>query len=292
MTCPKLQGKAAQQGQQPMISAAAAPPPRGGGQTSRGRPRGGVQAGRGQPAIAQLGGGQPADAPAKFYALLARPDALASDAVITSIMSVNDRDASVLFDLGSTYSYVSSLFARFLVIFPKPLGTPIHVSTLVGDSVIVDRIYQSCVVTFYGFETRVDLLLLDMIDFEVFLGMDWLSPYHAVLDCHAKTVSLVMPRLPRLEWKGSIVDTPSRVISFLKARHMVKKGCLAYLSYVRDTTAESPMIDSVLVVREFADGFPSDLSSMPPDRDIDFCIDLAPGTHSISIHHTIWLLQS
>ncbi|XP_070010677.1 uncharacterized protein [Nicotiana sylvestris] len=183
----------------------------------------------------------------------------------------------------STYSYVSSLFARFLVISPKPLGTPVHVSTPVGDFVVVDRIYRSFVVAFCGFETRVDLQLLDMIDFEVILGIDWLSPYHAVLDCHAKTVSLVMPGLPRLEWKGSIVDTPSRVISFLKARHMVKKGCLAYLAYVRDTTTESPTIDSVPVVREFANIFPFDLPGMPPDRDIDFCIDLALDTKPISI---------
>ncbi|XP_070002992.1 uncharacterized protein [Nicotiana sylvestris] len=175
-----------------MTSTPAAPPPRGGGQTGRVRLRGGGQAARGQPAIAQSGGGQPANAPARFYALSARPDALASYAVITSIISIGGRDALVLFDPRSTYSYVSSLFARFLVISPEPLGTLIHVSTPMGDFVVVDRIYQSCMVTFCDFETRADLLLLDMIDFEVILGMDWLSPYHAVLDCHAKTVSLVM----------------------------------------------------------------------------------------------------
>ncbi|XP_070018160.1 uncharacterized protein [Nicotiana sylvestris] len=250
-----------------MISAPTAHPPRGGGQTGRGRPRGGGQAGRGQAATAQSGGGQPVGASARFYALPARPDALTSDAVIT----------------WSTYSYVSSLFARFLGISPEPFGTHVHVSTPVGDSVVVDRIYRSCMVTFCGFETRADLLLLDMINFKVILGMDWLSPYHAILDYHAKTISLAMLGLPRLEWRGSAVDIPSRVISFLKARRMVEKGCLAYLAYVQDTTAESPMIDSVLVVQEFADVFPSNLPGMPPDRDIDFCIDLAPGTQPISI---------
>ncbi|XP_070023112.1 uncharacterized protein [Nicotiana sylvestris] len=104
------------------------------------------------------------------------------------IISVGDRDASVLFDPGSTYSYVYSIFARFLVISPEPLVTPVHVSTPVGNSVVVDQIYRSCVLTFCGFKTRADLLLLDMIDFEVIFGMDCLSPYHAVLDCHAKTV--------------------------------------------------------------------------------------------------------
>ncbi|XP_070049556.1 uncharacterized protein [Nicotiana tomentosiformis] len=113
--------------------------------------------------------------------------------------------------------------------------------------------------------------------------MDLLSPYHAILDCHANTITLVMPELPRLEWMGSSASTSSQVISLLKARHMVEKGCLAYLACVRDTTAETPVIDSVPVVREFSDVFPYDLPGLPPDHDIDFYIDLAPGTQPISI---------
>ncbi|XP_075092142.1 uncharacterized protein LOC142172431 [Nicotiana tabacum] len=136
-----------------------------------------------------------------------------------------------------------------------------------GDAIIIDRIYRSCVVTIGSLETRVDLLLLYMVDFDVILGMDWLSPYHAILDCHAKTVTLA--------FQG--------VISYVKARHMVEKGCLAYLAYVRDSNAEVPSIDSVPVIREFLEVFPADLSGMLPDRDIDFCIDLAPGTQPISI---------
>ncbi|XP_070016021.1 uncharacterized protein [Nicotiana sylvestris] len=154
---------------------------------------------------------------------------------------------------GSTYSYVSSLFAHFLNTPHEPLGTHVHVSTPVGNPTVVDWIYRSSVVTFCSFETRADLLLLDMTDFEGWSG------------------------------RGSSVDTCSRVISFLKARHMIKNGCLAYLAYVRDTIVESLMIDSVPVVREFADVLPSDLPGMPPDCDIDFCIDLAPGTQPISI---------
>ncbi|XP_070032807.1 uncharacterized protein [Nicotiana tomentosiformis] len=145
---------------------------------------------------------------------------MALDVVIICIISVCGRDASVLFDPGSTYLYVPSMFAHFLEISRESLGTFVYVSTLVGDSVVVDKIYRSCVVTFCGYETRADLLLLDMTDFEVILGMDWLSPYHAILDCHAKSVTLEMPELPRLEWKGSSASTSSRIISFLKAQHM------------------------------------------------------------------------
>nr|XP_009783204.1 PREDICTED: uncharacterized protein LOC104231842 [Nicotiana sylvestris] len=101
-----------------------------------------------------------------------------------------------------------------------------------------------------------------------------------------------MPEFPRLEWNGSSVSTYSRVISFLKARHMVEKGCLAYLAYVRDTTAETPGIDSVLVVQEFSDVFSSNFPGMPPDNDIDFCIDLAPDRSNTSMRNMIELVAS
>ncbi|XP_023773747.1 uncharacterized protein LOC111922420, partial [Cyanistes caeruleus] len=212
-----------------------------------------------------------------------RTDASASDAVITGIISVCHRDASVLFDPGSTYSYVSMYFAHYLGTSRELLALPVHVSTPVGDTVVVDRVYRSCVVTIGGLETRVDLLLLSMVDFDVILGMDWLSPCRAILDCHAKTVTLAMPGVPRIEWRGVTDYIPGRVISYLKAQQMVGKGCLAYLAFVRDVGSETPSIDSVPVVREFPDVFPADLPGMPPDRDIDFGIDLVPGTQPISI---------
>jgi hypothetical protein len=53
------------------------------------------------------------------------------------------------------------------------------------------------VVTIQGRDTRVDLILLDMVDFDLILGMDWLSPHRAVLDCYAKTVTLAMPGIRR-----------------------------------------------------------------------------------------------
>ncbi|XP_070042452.1 uncharacterized protein [Nicotiana tomentosiformis] len=206
---------------------------------------------------------------------------------IERIRNHSREDATVLFNPGSTYSYVSSLFADFLGVPHESLGTPIYVSMLVGDSVVVDRIYRSCIMTFCGYETRTNLLLLDMTDFEVILGMDWLSPYQVILDFHSKTITLEIPELPRLEWKGSSVGASSRVVSFLKARHMVEKGCLAYLTYAWDTAVETSAIDSVPVVRELSDVFSYDIPHMPPDRNINFCIMIcfvfAPGTQSISI---------
>ncbi|XP_070057339.1 uncharacterized protein [Nicotiana tomentosiformis] len=110
--------------------------------------RGGGQAIRGgsQPARGRLrGGGHSGGAQPRFYAFPARPEASSFDVVITGIVLVCHRDALVLFDLGSTYSYVSSYFASYLIIPRDSLSAHVYVSTPVRCSIIVDRVYRSCV---------------------------------------------------------------------------------------------------------------------------------------------------
>ena len=70
---------------------------------------------------------------------------------------------------------------------------PIRVYTPVGESVLVEKVYMSCLMTFVGSRTYVDLIILEMVDFDVILGMTWLSPNFAILDCNAKTVTLAKP---------------------------------------------------------------------------------------------------
>ncbi|WMV54363.1 hypothetical protein MTR67_047748 [Solanum verrucosum] len=86
----------------------------------------------------------------------------------------------------------------------------------------------------------------------------------------------------KLEWEG--VYKPKQAnISSIRASQLVDQGCLAYLAHIRDVEIEATSIGSIPVVSEFIEVFPNDLSGMPLDRDIDFCIDLDPGTRPISI---------
>ena len=62
---------------------------------------------------------------------------------------------------------------------------PIRVSTPVGESVIFEKVYRSCLVTFVGSNTHVDLIILEMVDFDVILGMSWLSQNFTILDFNA-----------------------------------------------------------------------------------------------------------
>ncbi|XP_070040764.1 uncharacterized protein [Nicotiana tomentosiformis] len=119
------------------------------------------------------------------------------------------------------------------------------------------------------------------------LGLSYLSALPAQISSRAHSVQgsskLGPSSLPIIEWRGYIDYVPSKVISYLKAQQMVGKGCLSYLAFVRDVGVDTPTIDSVPMVRNFSNVFPADLSGMPPDRDIDFGIDLVLSIQPISI---------
>ena len=98
--------------------------------------RGASQAGRGQP---------------RLYALISQ-DAQTSNALVAGILQICSIDAHVLFDPGSTHSYVS-LYLAFRFCEPSTR-------------------LKSFVVSMYGIDALVDLMLLEMVDFNVVPGMD------------------------------------------------------------------------------------------------------------------------
>ncbi|WMV50347.1 hypothetical protein MTR67_043732 [Solanum verrucosum] len=122
-----------------------------------------------------------------------------------------------------------------------------------------------------------------MTDFDVILGMTWLSPYYVVLNCNTKSVNLEIPGREKIRVGRVYKPKKAKIISSIRASKLVEPGCLAYLAHIRDFEIEAPSIESIPVVSEFREVFPSDLLSMPPDRYIDFCIDLEFGTRPIYI---------
>ncbi|WVZ75175.1 hypothetical protein U9M48_023257 [Paspalum notatum var. saurae] len=97
-----------------------------------------------------------------------------------------------------------------------------------------------------------DLIVLTSQGIDVILGMDWLSGHAGVIRCANKTVKLIGP-------DGA--KTTRDPMNF----------------HIEATTLEG-----VSIAREYPDIFPEDLPGMPPDRDIEFAIDLYPETAPIA----------
>ncbi|KAH0709559.1 hypothetical protein KY284_010986 [Solanum tuberosum] len=145
------------------------------------------------------------------------------------------------------------------------------------------RVYRNCPVIVSQKVTSADLVELEMVDFDVILGMDWLHSCYASVNCRTRIVHFQFPDEPILEWKGSSLAPMGRFISYLKARKMISKGYLYNLVWVKDSSSETPTLKSIPMVNEFPEVFPDDLPGVPPEREIEFRIDLLPDTQPISI---------
>ena len=91
-------------------------------------------------------------------------------------------DARVLFDLGATHSFITSAFTSKVTCQPSRMLYPLSVVTPLSDELETDVFFPSCPVLIEGRELPADLVLLDVIGFDVILGMDWLAQYYASVD--------------------------------------------------------------------------------------------------------------
>ena len=83
------------------------------------------------------------------------------------------------------------------------------------------------------------------------------------MGCSTKNIVFRKLRYPKLEFEGDCL--PTCVISALKAKRLLHKGCKSYLVHVIDKSSPKVTLDSVPIVQEFFDTFSKDLSSLPPD---------------------------
>ena len=128
-----------------------------------------------------------------------------------------------------------------------------------------------------------DLILINLKGLDVILGMHWLTSNYASMDCFLKEVIFRRPGLPVVVFYGERRRAPSSLISAISSRCLLQKGCKGYLPHVVDTRSSEVRFEDVPVVRDFLNVFPDDLQGLPPEREIDFPIDLVPGTTPISL---------
>ena len=154
------------------------------------------------------------------------------------------------------------------------------VVTYLREQIIRTSIFRGCEVLIEGVALKANLIPLEMCDFDVILGMDWLSTHRALVDYFTKKVVFRKPRFSELKFEGDLRVLPTCVILALEAKRLLHKGCEAYLAYVIISTPEVTL-ENMPIVREFSDVFLEDLPGLPSNRELEFCIDLLPGTTPI-----------
>ncbi|KAA0043070.1 reverse transcriptase [Cucumis melo var. makuwa] len=202
--------------------------------------------------------------------------------VVTGTLPVLGHYALVLFDSGSSHSFISSAFVLHARLEVDPLHHVLSVSTPSGECMLSKEKVKACQIEIAGHVIEVTLLVLDMLDFDVILGMDWLAANHASIDCSHKKVAFNPPSMASFKFKGEGSRSMPQVISAIRASKLLSQGTWGILASVVETREVDVSLSSEPVVRDYPDVFPEELPGLPPHREVEFAIELESGTVPIS----------
>ena len=181
----------------------------------------------------------------------------APDAVIGTFR-VNSIPAVVLFDTGASHSFISRAFVGRHGLVTRTLTNPLLVSSPGGEMKSCEGCFGLSL-TLGKSTLPTNLIVLESQGLDVILGMDWLVLYKGSIDCVERSITLTNPEGRRFKiWSKS-------------------KTKKAMVNSIKEVS-----IEQIPIIKDYPDVFPEELPGMPPDRDIEFLIDLIPGTSPIA----------
>nr|GFC11326.1 putative reverse transcriptase domain-containing protein [Tanacetum cinerariifolium] len=150
------------------------------------------------------------------------------------------------------------------------------------DFVRITHVYRNLPLQFDDKIHAINALPLDMCEFDIILGTDWLTKHHATIDCRSYRVIFGDIHALEFIYHGSLPGKSMQIILALQARTLLSHGCEGFLATIHDTTSDVPSIHDQQIVFEFPYVFPDELPGIPPVREVEFNIELIPGAEPIS----------
>ena len=121
---------------------------------------------------------------------------------LTGIIIVFGEPARVLFDSGASRSFISSSFALHADRELTPLKSRLVVTTPLGEGILRTSVFKGCEILVEGVVLKANLIPLEMTDFDVILGMDWLSNHRASMNYFTKRIRFEKPGYLEFEFVG------------------------------------------------------------------------------------------
>ncbi|GAU18217.1 hypothetical protein TSUD_26810 [Trifolium subterraneum] len=143
--------------------------------------------------------------------------------------------------------------------------------------VVSKRVCQNCPVSVVGKIYHVDLICLPLKDMDIVLGMDWLSANTVYIGCAEKNLYVPIDLNAESRALTALLQNTHQLIQYLGAENK----CFSIMFTISSESSLSP--SDIPIVREYLDVFPEEINSLPPEREIEFSIDLVPGSQLISI---------
>ena len=187
--------------------------------------------------------------------------------------------ARVLFDSGASHSFIVASVVIELGLEVETSEEHLHVSSPLGIRARIGMICRGCELEISGTLLTVDLRIMDMSEFDVILGMDCLKAYRVVIDCERRRVTAYTQDGTHVVFLGDKHDIFPQTVYESKCQGQLA-GWLTSLTLEDEVR---PDLDLPRMVCEYADAFLDELPGLPPHRDVDFGIELHPGTSPISM---------
>lgn len=222
-------------------------------------------------------------APARVYAT-DHQEATNNPEMMAGMLKISNIPSLVLYDTGATHSFISrKIFEKLELAHLLVEGNFLEVNIPLGTTIQSLGLCRNVVLDFEYLHLLANLHIVEMKDFDVILGMDWLMANHAVINYREKETTIQKLEGAKFSLYGTRLGTSLQLISTLKAQKVLKKeNCTAFLVNITATEASNPTINEVSIVREYKDVFLEDLPGLPLDRQLEFTINLIPGAPPVS----------
>ncbi|CAA0813312.1 Unknown protein, partial [Striga hermonthica] len=219
---------------------------------------------------------------ARVYAV-DQAEAAQQPGTMSGMVVLNNIPVFAFFDTGATHSFISRRCLDAIGVHTVTAVDPLEVSLASGRKIVTSAKASDLSLSIGGRSLSVDAYVLEMRDFDLILGMDWLSFYHADIRCHDREITLYLPGDDSITFFGSKNRSLPHVVSMAKATKLLRRGnCQGYLVSLVDDSQKSRSPHDVPVVRNFVDVFPDELPGGPPNRQVEFSIYLIPRAGPVS----------
>ena len=168
--------------------------------------------------------------------------------------------ARVLFDFGASHSFIAASVVIELGLEVETLKEPLYVSSSLGIRARIGMTCRGCELEISGTLLTMDLRIMDMSEFDVILGMDWLTAYRFIIDCEHRRVTAYMQDGTRVVFQGDKHDILPQTVY----ESMCQGQLAGWLVSLTLEDEERPDLDLPRVVCEYVDVFPDEQPGLPP----------------------------
>jgi hypothetical protein len=202
--------------------------------------------------------------------------------VLETSDTVPEQTLSILIDPGATESFISSAVLKRIKVKVVEHDVFSFVEMASRAKHNVGGKVTGCILNLGEFVTRANLYVMILGSYDVVINMDWLESHEAIINCNTKRLILVNDEGQICVIVGRNQGDSLRFISSLQLRKRMQKRCKLYAILALNEKGVAEGLEKLLVVREFSDVFPEELPGLSPQRELEFTIDLKPGTELIA----------